>query len=107
MQHFPECDIDDFAPRHRRDRLLPPGLDPIFHLHILTRQAIGISGELGGAKGDEYLKSHPRPSRTVSAEHRQKPFSYRAAELRAKELQTVAFFLIVAYFAILAHAVFS
>ncbi|WP_342738903.1 hypothetical protein [Bradyrhizobium sp. B117] len=58
-------------------------------------------------KGDEYLEWRLRPSRTVFAERRQKPFSYRAAELRAKELQTMAFFLIVAYFAILAHAVFS
>lgn len=48
-----------------------------------------------------------RLSRAVSAHRRQKQFSYQAAELRAKELRTTAFFLIVAYFAILAHAVFS
>lgn len=37
---------------------------------------------------------------------RTKSISYQDAELRAKELQTMAFFMIISYFAILADAVF-
>ncbi|WP_136615051.1 MULTISPECIES: hypothetical protein [Bradyrhizobium] len=71
----------------------------------MTRQGFPASSVV--RKGDKHLVWPLRLSRTVSAERRQKPLSYQAAELRAKELQTMAFFLIVAYFAILAHALFS
>jgi len=45
--------------------------------------------------------------RRAPVDRRSRPFSYRDAELRAKELQTMAFFMIVSYFALLAEAVFS
>ncbi|KRQ12651.1 hypothetical protein [Bradyrhizobium manausense] len=45
--------------------------------------------------------------RTAPVNRRSKPIGYREAELRAKELQTIAFFMIVSYFALLAEAVFN
>lgn len=45
-------------------------------------------------------------SRRATPRNRRRRYSYLETELRAKELQTMAFFLIVSYFAILADAVF-
>jgi hypothetical protein len=47
------------------------------------------------------------PLRRAAVNRRSKPLSYRDAELRAKELQTMAFFMIISYFALLAEAVLS
>ena len=47
------------------------------------------------------------PLRTAPVDRRSKPFSYRDAELRAKELRTMGFFMIISSFALLAEAVSS
>lgn len=56
---------------------------------------------------DRFMEWHLGPLQRLMPRRPRKPFDYREAELRLKELRTMLFFLITGYFALIAGAVFS